>query len=128
MHVDNVTFGAFLVFFAMTLGSAWFWTQLRYALFGEPATGTWAMTDGWGVPLLWLRIFGIPFMLAVFGELWVPIAGTVAGFHPLTVFIAALIGVVIDWILYGIGVGLHHPMPASETTYRPAGERPIRAA
>jgi hypothetical protein len=44
-----------------------------------------------------------------------------------TVFIAALIGVCVDWILFGIGVGLHHPLPAQEPGYAP-GERPVRAA
>jgi hypothetical protein len=74
MHVDNVTFGAFLVFLAMTLGSAWFCTQFRYAVFGERATGAWPADARRGVPLLWLRIFGIPFVVAVFGELWDPVA------------------------------------------------------
>ena len=111
MHTDNIGLGTFLAFFAMALGSAWFWSYLRYALFGERATGQWLADANWGVPMLWLRTFGIPFVAAIFVELWVDAGPVLAGFHPISVFVGALIGVLVDWILYGIGEGLHHPLP-----------------
>src|SRR5262249_19595733 len=114
MHTDNVSTGTFLAFFAMTVGAAWFWSYLRYAVFGERLTGQWLSDARWGIPMLWLRTFGIPFVVAIFAELWVEAGPALAGFHPLNVFVGTLIGVLIDWILYGIGEGLHHRLPTAE--------------
>ncbi|HZT05983.1 MAG TPA: hypothetical protein VFC51_03065 [Chloroflexota bacterium] len=109
MTSSNVGLGTFLTFLFMVGASAWFWVHLRYALFGQHATGQW-LADHRGIQLL--RLGGIPFAVAVFGEIYAPIGGTLAGFHPITAFVCALIGVVIDWILYGIGEGLSHAMPS----------------
>ncbi len=107
MLSSDVSFGTFLTFLFTVSAFAWFWVHLRYALFGQQATGQWMAADR----MIWLvRLVGIPFGVAVLAEMFFPTGGTVAGFHPISTFIAALIGVVIDWILYGIGVGLNHEL------------------
>ncbi len=71
----------FMVAFAYGIGV--FWYDL---LEGRLPDRTW-------------RVAAYPFILMVLGEAYVPAGPDFLGFHPATGVIAALIGVVIDWIV-----------------------------
>jgi hypothetical protein len=71
----------FMVAFAY--GLAVFWYDL---LPGHLPDRTW-------------RVAAYPFALMVIGEAFVPVGPGFLGFHPATAIVAALIGVIIDWIV-----------------------------
>jgi hypothetical protein len=45
------------------------------------------------------RVAAYPFVLMVIGEAFVPVGPSFLGFHPATAVVAALVGVIIDWIV-----------------------------
>jgi hypothetical protein len=55
------------------------------------------------------RVAAYPFALMAFGEALVPMGPSFAGIHVLTALVAALIGVVIDWIIQTV----RHPAAVS---------------
>lgn len=72
-----------LVMVAFAYGVGVFWYDL---LPGRLPTADW-------------RVAAYPFAQMVIGEAFVPVGPGFLGFHPAIAVIAALIGVVIDWIV-----------------------------
>jgi len=75
--------GSFLFMLAFAYGLGVFWYDL---LPGQLSDRTW-------------RAAAYPFALMAFGEALVPWGPTFGGIHVITALIAALIGVIIDWII-----------------------------
>ncbi len=75
--------GSFLFMLAFAYALGVFWYDL---LPGQLSTRTW-------------RTAAYPFGLMAFGEALVPYGPSFAGIHVVTALIAALIGVIIDWII-----------------------------
>lgn len=75
--------GTLLLMLAFAYGLGVFWYDL---LPGELATRPW-------------RAAAYPFALMVFGEALVPSGPAFGGVHVLTALVAALIGVIIDWVI-----------------------------
>lgn len=65
------------------------------------------------------RVGAYPFALMVIGEAFVPVGPAFLGFHPATAVVAALIGVVIDWII----TYFRHPEAVAAPELRPAAMR-----
>ncbi|HEX7126242.1 MAG TPA: hypothetical protein VF406_10805 [Thermodesulfobacteriota bacterium] len=76
-------FGTWLLMVALAYGLGVFWYDLL------PAT----------LPEAPWRIAAYPFVLMVIGEAYAPVGPAFSGVHPATAIVAALIGVVIDWIV-----------------------------
>ncbi len=74
----------FMVAFAYGLGV--FWYDL---LPGQLSDRTW-------------RVAAYPFALMVFGEAFMPLGPSFGGVHVITALVAALIGVLIDWIVQAV--------------------------
>lgn len=73
----------FLFMLAFAYGIGVFWYDL---LPGHLPHRTW-------------RVAAYPFILMVIGEAFVPVGPGFLGFHPATAIVAALIGVIIDWLI-----------------------------
>lgn len=73
----------FLFMVAFAYGIGVFWYDL---LHGQLPDRTW-------------RVAAYPLILMVLGEAYVPAGPGFLGFHPATAVIAALVGVIIDWIV-----------------------------
>ena len=78
-----MTIGSFLFMLAFAYGLGVFWYDL---LPGQLSDRTW-------------RAAAYPFALMAFGEAFVPYGPSFGGIHVITALIAALIGVIIDWII-----------------------------
>ncbi len=78
-----MTIGSFLFMLAFAYGLGVFWYDL---LPGQLSDRTW-------------RAAAYPFALMAFGEAFVPYGPNFGGIHVITALIAALIGVIIDWII-----------------------------
>jgi hypothetical protein len=78
-----MTIGSFLFMLAFAYGLGVFWYDL---LPGQLSDRTW-------------RAAAYPFALMAFGEALVPYGPSFGGVHVITALVAALIGVIIDWII-----------------------------
>ncbi|MGH2467835.1 MAG: hypothetical protein ACRDGL_08915 [Candidatus Limnocylindrales bacterium] len=76
--------GTFLLILAFSYGIGVFWYDL---LPGQLSSQTW-------------RAAAYPFAAIVIAEAWLPFGPAVGGLHITSAVIAALIGVIIDWIVY----------------------------
>jgi hypothetical protein len=95
--------GTFLFMLAFAYGLGVFWYDL---LPGQLADRAW-------------RVAAYPFALMAIGEAFVPFGPTFGGIHVVTAVVAALIGVVIDWIIQYV----RHPAAVST----PESALPARA-
>ncbi len=75
--------GTLLFMLAFAYGLGVFWYDL---LPGRLSDRTW-------------RVAAYPFALMAFGEALLPYGPTFGGIHVVTALVAALVGVVIDWII-----------------------------
>ena len=78
-----IDIGSFLFMLAFAYALGVFWYDL---LPGQLSDRTW-------------RAAAYPFALMAFGEAFVPYGPSFGGIHVITALIAALIGVIIDWII-----------------------------
>ncbi|HZU06646.1 MAG TPA: hypothetical protein VFB73_11795 [Chloroflexota bacterium] len=93
--------GTFLFMLAFAYGLGVFWYDL---LPGRLSDRTW-------------RVAAYPFALMAFGEAFLPVGPSFAGIHVITALVAALIGVVLDWIIQTLRQPTAVPTP--ETTAAP---------
>jgi hypothetical protein len=95
--------GSVLFMLAFAYGLSVFWYDL---LPGRLADRTW-------------RAAAYPFALMAFGEALVPYGPSFGGIHVITALVAALIGVVIDWIIQSA----RHPSAVSTPELRTVPSR-----
>jgi hypothetical protein len=93
--------GTFLLMLAFAYALGVFWYDL---LPGKLSDRTW-------------RVAAYPFALMVFGEALLPYGPTFGGVHVITALVAALIGVIIDWI---VQIARHPAAVSTPETAAPA--------